>query len=76
MTSNARRVITYSAYWNVTYNKGGIYMVFEDGGKSHWKSSDKAEYLIVLQIMQHDDTPYVFKDGTVATGPEDPGTII
>jgi len=73
MAPNPRKVIKYNAYWNVNYNRGGIYLKFQDEGELHWKSEDKAEYTIILQILQNDETPYLYDKGIFATGPEDPG---
>lgn len=69
----AKKVVQYEAEWNTETNAGHIRFKYEDGTKFQWTGDDKAEFSVILQIMQNDTDPYVIDDKIFATGPEEPG---
>ncbi|GJM14931.1 MAG: hypothetical protein DHS20C13_02580 [Thermodesulfobacteriota bacterium] len=69
----AKKVVQYEAEWNTETDAGHIRMKYEDGSKFQWEGQDKAEFKVILQILQHDTDPYVIDDKIYATGLEEPG---
>lgn len=69
----AKKVVHYEAEWNIETNTGHIRFKYEDGTKYEWVGHDKAEFALILQIMQNDTDPYIVDDKIFATGPEEPG---
>lgn len=69
----AKKVVKYEAQWNVKTNRGHIRFKFEDDSKYQWEGDDKAEFSIILQIMQNDTDPYILDGDIYATGVEAPG---
>jgi len=70
---DAKKVVYYEAEWNTETNTGRIRFKYEDDSKFQWQGQDKAEFSLILQIMQNDTDPYIIDDKIFATGPEDPG---
>jgi len=70
----AKKVVHYEAEWNTETNTGRIRFKYEDNSKFQWEGQDKAEFSLILQIMQNDccvgafsNIPYrVFKSLTTS----------
>ena len=70
-----KRIERYQAGWNPNSNLGEIRLFLEDGSKTRlsFGSQNIDEQIVILQILQNADAPYLTPNGWISTEADEPG---